>query len=108
MQPPPKAKTALRASILSDPEGIVCPYLLFRQFQYLTRVQHVALEAVQLHDLRIARPFAKVRLRDLPERVAVIDDFSEMIDDSAKQSKIQSNTKNILTLDNVSVIIQLL
>ena len=74
----------------------------------MSGLEHVALQPGQLHDLRVLAASAEERLRDLPERVAVIDDFSEMIDDSTKQSKIQSNTKNILTPDNVSVIIQLL
>ena len=51
----------------------ICPYLLFRNLQHLSGVQHVTLEAVQLHDLGIAAAFAEVGLCDLPERVAVLD-----------------------------------
>ena len=65
------AKSPSSQAIKPDLTGSIYPYLLFRQFQHLSGLEHVALQAVQLHDLRVSTAFAEVRLRDLPERVAV-------------------------------------
>ena len=47
--------------------------LLLRNLQHLSRVQDVAFKSVQLDDLRVAAALAEIRLRNLPQRVAVFD-----------------------------------
>lgn len=53
--------------------AVISLFLLLRNLQHLSGIQHIAFQSVKFDDLRVATALAEIRLRNLPKRIAVFD-----------------------------------